>query len=1001
MKKIFVLLFTLIFSCDDILPQIHGNDICLEDSLHNMAYNFFSINRDDVNAIRLEKYVYHLLTSKQPIDSAKYYKCIKALAEYYSDSEGDYSILAIKLYREALDYCKTHYGNKTIEYYTMQSQLGYILLDKDLDEGAQLITLALQNIDKNNYPKEYALTMINYSWYLFYKDKVHESRKYAIEAADILRSYIDTEEYTYALHQIAYYSLLLGDFEFAIPFVKECVKRRELLFGTCHRYYINSLNLLGCLYKEIGEFGKSISVVKQVLVKYERLYGKENLDYSCSLNNLCDIYTSIGDFKQALPLAIEALSIDLKLSEKGEYDRLDVSYNNVAYCYNKLGLVDSTLYYSQKAIDISISKYGYMSRELIVPYNNMSNYLVEANKTDKARSFANKSLDICMVDSMSNKRLLIYTINLLGIISKKDGNIIGAIRLFEEARTLCKANPIAGYDIYNEIIKNLIQSYFDSSNYEAAEYYLEEYISYVRSSILKDFLSVPPNKRNLFWKTHEEMLCNDIIRYASKINNEKISRIAYDACLISKSLLLSTEQSFKAIAEKSGDSETIRLVSKLEKLCLDYNELSIQENNQTEDICKNIEEEIIYNYEELLKRSNIFSDIQKQYKVISDDVVACLQDSALSIEFARYKDSNDFILVAIVCDSKGSFTTIPICEESKFEKYCADNQMHDWIYCTIWNPILSKYKDYKYIYFSPIGNLYSISIENIKLNHDEMIGDKYIIYRLSSTREIVLKKTPKIISKAAIYGGLEYDATEELISLSNSRYLYSQSLWGVAKRKYLKGTQLELSSIIKNISAYKKIELLTYSGAMGTENSFKNLSNSNVNLLHIATHGFYTPIWKSDMASNLLKTESNSDALLRSGLLFSGVNKYLNEDGLFSAHENEGVLTSQEISELDFSMTDLVVLSACESGLGDITNDGVWGLQRGFKKAGVNGIIMSLWEVDDMATSLLMSQFYHNFLNGKSKRDALMSAQKYVMNYSKEYSNPYYWASFVLLDGYN
>ena len=143
-------------------------------------------------------------------------------------------------------------------------------------------------------------------------------------------------------------------------------------------------------------------------------------------------------------------------------------------------------------------------------------------------------------------------------------------------------------------------------------------------------------------------------------------------------------------------------------------------------------------------------------------------------------------------------------------------------------------------------------------------------------------------------------------------------------------------------------------------------------------------------------------ALTRSGLYFAGVNTTLSGEEM-PDYLDDGILTAQEISELDLRGTDLVVLSACQTGLGDLKGDGVFGLQRGFKKAGVRSILMSLWKVDDNATELLMVEFYRNYFSGVSKTQSLKNAQKFVRDYSdtegnKLYENPYYWAGFVLLD---
>ena len=115
----------------------------------------------------------------------------------------------------------------------------------------------------------------------------------------------------------------------------------------------------------------------------------------------------------------------------------------------------------------------------------------------------------------------------------------------------------------------------------------------------------------------------------------------------------------------------------------------------------------------------------------------------------------------------------------------------------------------------------------------------------------------------------------------------------------------------------------------------------------------------------------------------------------------DGILTAKEIADVDLRGLDLVVLSACQTGLGDISQgEGVFGLQRGFKKAGAKSILMSLWEVDDKATQLFMVQFYRNMLSGKTKRQSLTESQNYLRKYENgKYDDPKYWAAFILLDG--
>ena len=139
------------------------------------------------------------------------------------------------------------------------------------------------------------------------------------------------------------------------------------------------------------------------------------------------------------------------------------------------------------------------------------------------------------------------------------------------------------------------------------------------------------------------------------------------------------------------------------------------------------------------------------------------------------------------------------------------------------------------------------------------------------------------------------------------------------------------------------------------------------------------------------------DPLMRSGLLFAGANIALRGHGnALPANVQDGILTSKEISLLDLRGADMVILSACETGKGEVTGEGVFGLQRAFKMAGAQTILMSLWPVDDEATQMMMSSFYRHWITlCETKRSAFIHAQEEVKH---KYPKPSYWAAFILLD---
>ena len=192
-------------------------------------------------------------------------------------------------------------------------------------------------------------------------------------------------------------------------------------------------------------------------------------------------------------------------------------------------------------------------------------------------------------------------------------------------------------------------------------------------------------------------------------------------------------------------------------------------------------------------------------------------------------------------------------------------------------------------------------------------------------------------------------------------------------------------------------------GERGTEETFKELNKEHLSLIHIATHGF--SFSKEEIAKEkhpLLFIDDQRDDLENplnySGLLLAGANYVLKGNRIPNDLE-DGILTAREIAQVDLSEVDMVVLSACQTGLGEIREDGVFGIQRGFKKAGAQALLMSLWKIDDRATNMMMTHFYEYLMEGKTRHQAFILSQECLRN--EGYSSPFYWASFVLLDCYD
>ncbi|MFQ3576866.1 MAG: CHAT domain-containing protein, partial [Cytophagales bacterium] len=258
--------------------------------------------------------------------------------------------------------------------------------------------------------------------------------------------------------------------------------------------------------------------------------------------------------------------------------------------------------------------------------------------------------------------------------------------------------------------------------------------------------------------------------------------------------------------------------------------------------------------------------------------------------------------------------------------------------------------------------------------------------------------------------------TQQLILLGNTREVpeykknakkpIAKSMWIFANPNYgsanlvpaLPGTQKE-AEMIKNtmIPLGYKVGLFTQNQA--DEKTLKSVSNQGI--LHVATHGFFLKDEADDgiedgLAMGIDETKAKENPMLRSGLMLANCEAAIQgSDDKSVKKANNGILTAFEASNLNLDKTAMVVMSACETGLGDVkSGEGVYGLQRAFQVAGADAILMSLWKVNDEATQKLMSLFYKNLSTGLEKQKALRDAQKALL---KTMPHPYFWGAFVLL----
>jgi CHAT domain-containing protein len=327
-------------------------------------------------------------------------------------------------------------------------------------------------------------------------------------------------------------------------------------------------------------------------------------------------------------------------------------------------------------------------------------------------------------------------------------------------------------------------------------------------------------------------------------------------------------------------------------------------------------------------------------------------------------------------------------------------------YNLLFEKIDNELKDVKKIYLVTDGIYNSINIESVfNPNKKQYLIDYLKVQQIQNVRVITEEKKEFKVglnTKAILFGNPDFDlliTDNNTASFSFDRGLDNSAIDEIkssVKISRLNGTQKEietLDAILKNTKS--TVEIFSKSTAL--EDNLKNIQSPDI--LHIATHGYFlsnddTSKTKQSIA-NLINDNYKNDSYLKSGLLLAGAQNTLN--GNQPENSNNGILTAEEAKSLNLKDTELVVLSACETGLGNnLIGEGVIGLQRAFMIAGAKSVIMSLWSVSDEKTQELMTLFYTNWINNNMTKEEALHQAKLEMK--KLYPQPYYWAGFVLLE---
>lgn len=394
----------------------------------------------------------------------------------------------------------------------------------------------------------------------------------------------------------------------------------------------------------------------------------------------------------------------------------------------------------------------------------------------------------------------------------------------------------------------------------------------------------------------------------------------------------------------------------------------------------------------LLDKTNS-DNLWKQFFVSCDDLIASIPSGCTAVELIKIDEDyvNEIIGALILNYGDTSPRFVRLCSYEQAIQACNARKIYNvnntLVYSLIFKP-LEEYITGGTIYFASTDILSLVNMGAVADDNGVRLMDKYNFIDCVSTRAIceIQNKTKK--NEIALYGGIYYSNTDEEIALSD----IDRSGFG-----YLPGSLKEVDEISK-LSKNKHIKATVFTGYDATEERFKSMTGAPAPIIHIATHGFYfneTSGTHLNFTKDPWIEDPGNDPLNRCGIVFAGGQETWLK-GIQSINDNDGILLGGEIARMNLNGTDLLVLSACNTGIGEINNEGISGLQRAFKSAGVKTLVLTLRPVDDNATYLFMSTFYKQLLKGTDKHNAFKNAIDRLRNDDK-YSDPAIWASYIML----
>jgi CHAT domain-containing protein len=761
----------------------------------------------------------------------------------------------------------------------------------------------------------------------------------------------------------------MGRYNLAEYHSSEALSIREQTLGKESKAYAASLNNMAVLYQETARFNESENYFNEALSTVEKLFGKEAQEYAVVLNNQSILYAEIGRIDQAVGKLSTAIAIVEKLS---------VNLNSQVGFQSNLAL----LYQQTGKLTEAEAVYLRLEKKLKViadnPYyggvlNSLGLLYIQMDKMDKVEDYLKRAADFYLkrFKSKDNPNYA-KVLNDLGNFYRMQGKFTEAEQNLTEALRIRGIALDSNHPDYVKSQEDLAILYWKKGDLAKAESNYKISMDKSLDFINRYFPPMSEAEKTKYWDVlHPRFQRFYNYCLEASVTNPAVAQTMYNYQIATKGLLLNTTNKIKKAIFASGNNELIKdyvaWLDKKETLARYYSLSKEDLSNQKIDL-PTLEKEANDLERSLSQRSSDFSQGYAGDNVDFSQIASVLTDQEATVEFIRIQlydknftaDSKYAALILtkgmttpklVVLDNGNQLET----RYAKFYRNAIQQKSADmYSYDQFWARVDPALAGKKILYISPDGVYNQISLNTLKKNEGPYLLNQYDLITVGNSKDILELKNRKA-------GAAKKNA-----------FLLGFPDYGGDAVAALPGTKVEIDNLIKILKT-GGYQTTPYVQKTATEGILKSLKGPAI--VHIATHGYFQPDVEQS-AAGVHEENARNNPLLRSGLLLAGASPTLKGEVMPNLESNDnGVLTAYEAMNLDLEGTDLIVLSACETGLGDVrAGEGVYGLQRSFLVAGAKAMVMSLWKVDDAATQALMTNFYTNLAKGGSKAKAFKAS---------------------------